>query len=69
MYSNEMDHFHKWKKSQSLQHRIFFRLSGWLYGLKFFQYLDQGQRFPGQTEQQLAEYRHHYQYRCVHFYW
>ena len=46
-----MDLFHKWKKSQSLQHRIFFRLSGSLRGLKYFQCLDQEQRFPKWTEQ------------------
>ena len=55
-----MDLFHKWKKSQSLQHRIFFRLSGWPHGLQCFQCLDQEQRFPKWTEQQLGEY-HLYQ--------
>ena len=56
MCSNEMDlHLDTGNESQTLQHKIFFRLSGWPRGLKYFQYLDQGQRFPAQTEQQPAE--------------
>ena len=67
--SNEMDHLVDIEnETQTQQHRIFFRLEGWPHELIFFQYLDQGQRFQERTEQQLAEYHHHYQCHCVHFY-